>query len=287
MNLLHLEYFYNVAKENGFTNASKVLHIQQPAISRMVKQLEDNFGFRLFEKVGRNVQLTKQGADVFENCKQIFGEVERLKASLRQISGTCQGSLMIGASEPISSHFLPQVLHSYLKKHPKVHPNIFSGPASFLFSEIISGKIEFGIFFHVPNLPDKLEVFEQKMFRHHLVIRRDLKNNKDKIESFIGSREIDDVSTRRFPTIERMRREYPNTKIKISSNNLTAHKDLVLKGLGASILPDFLVEREIKSGRLIDLYPKEVFEFQMKFVKRKTAILSLNSTELIRVCLNR
>src|SRR5438445_1054645 len=103
MNLLHLQYFYVVAKENGFTKASKVLRIQQPAISRMVKMLEEDVGFKLFEKVGRNVQLTRHGLDVFEHCKKIFGTVDELKQSLGQISGECKGPLVMAASEPIAS----------------------------------------------------------------------------------------------------------------------------------------------------------------------------------------
>ena len=51
MNLLHLHYFYHVAKEGGFTKASTSLRIQQPAISRMVKLLESDIGFSLFERV--------------------------------------------------------------------------------------------------------------------------------------------------------------------------------------------------------------------------------------------
>lgn len=277
MNLLHLEYFYVVAKENGFTNASKVLRIQQPAISRMVKHLEDNLGFRLFEKVGRHIRLTPKGTEVFERCKKIFGEVEGLKSSLGQIQGKCQGPLVIAAAEPIASHYLPSALSKFLKKYPEVYPSIFSGPASMLLSEITTGKIELGIFFHVPDLPEKLEIFERRSFRYHLVIRKDLRQRKEVIESFIGSREVDDISTRRFPTIDRMKQDYPKTKIKFSSNNLTAHKELVLQGLGVSILPEFLVKKDLESGKLADLYPKEKFEFTMKFIKRKTGILSLNS----------
>lgn len=72
MNLLHLQYFYVVAKEQGFTKASKALRIQQPAISRMVKLLEEDLGVRLFEKIGRNIQLTTQGKDVFQHYKNDF-----------------------------------------------------------------------------------------------------------------------------------------------------------------------------------------------------------------------
>ncbi|MFZ3231241.1 MAG: LysR family transcriptional regulator [Pseudobdellovibrio sp.] len=285
MNLLHLQYFYVVAKEQGFTKASKALRIQQPAISRMVKLLEEDLGIRLFEKIGRNIHLTAQGHEVFQHCKKIFGSVEDLKQSLGQISGSCQGPLLIGASEPIVSHYIPEILTKYFQIHPLVYPNIYSGPASTIFYDLTKGLLEFGMFFHTPELPDQLEIFEVKEFRHRLVVRKDLKRNKEVISKFIGSREIDDTSTKKFPTLERLKNDYPKAYIKISSNNLTAHKSMVLNGLGVSILPDFLIKQEIKDGVLSDLYPQEKFEFKMKFTKRKSAVLSRAALDLVKICI--
>lgn len=285
MNLLHLQYFYVVAKEQGFTKASKALRIQQPAISRMVKLLEEDVGFPLFEKVGRNVKLTKAGEEVFEYCKKIFGTVDDLKKSLGQISGDCKGPLLIGSSEPIASHFLPIVLKSYLNSHPEVYPNIYTGPSGILCDTIIKGELEMGIFFHIPELSEKLEIFKTKELKYHLVVRKDLRRKKEILESFIGSREIDDTSTKKFPTLERLRKDHPKAKIKISSNNLTAHKEMVLQGLGVSILPDFLVKEEIANGLLADIYPQEAFRFQMKFIKRRTSVLSVAALELVKFCM--
>lgn len=284
MNLLHLEYFYIVAREGGFTRAAELLRIQQPAISRMVKQLEEDFGFALFEKVGRNVQLTKQGLDVFEKAKHVFGAVDDLKTSLGQIKGICQGPLVIGAAEPIASHFIPSVMSGFMEAHPKVYPSVISGPASMLLGEILNGKIEIGMFFHLPDLPEKAEVFDRKMFRYHLVVKKSLRKKKEVIESFIGSREIDDVSTRRFPTIERIKKDYPGVKIRISSNNLTSHLQYVREGLGVAILPEFLVKEDLKAGVLADVFPGEKFEFEMKMIKRRTSVLSLNARTFLEAC---
>jgi DNA-binding transcriptional LysR family regulator len=284
MNLLHLQYFYVVAKEQGFTNASKAIRIQQPAISRMVKLLEEDLGFKLFEKVGRHVQLTSKGMEVFEHCQKIFGSVEDLKQSLGKISGEVKGSLKIAAAEPIASHFLPNILENYLGQHPQVHPSLFSGPASMLLQQIENGNLQFGIFFHIPDLPEKLEIFKKNEIQFHLVVRKTLRKKKEVVESFIGSREIDDTSTRQFPTLEKLKRKQPTAKIRLSSNNLTAHKELVLRGLGISVLPDFLIRAELKSGILADILPQEKLVFQMKFIKRKTAELSAAAQAFVSEC---
>lgn len=281
MNLLHLEYFYTVAKEGGFLRASERLRIQQPAISRMVSQLEDYFGFSLFEKVGRNVRLTVQGQEVFENCTRIFGEVDSLKLSIGKISGECKGPLLIAAAEPIASSYLPAKLAAFLKNHPKVYPNIFSGPASMLLKKIESGEIEMGLFFHIPDLSEKLEFEAQISTAFRLVVHRDQKKDSEVLSSFIGSREIDDTSTRRFPTLDKLKIKYPKASIKISSNNLNAHKEFVLQGAGVAILPEFLIQKELKEKTLVDVLPNEEFSFKMKIVKRKNAVLSLSASKLM------
>lgn len=280
MNLLHLEYFYTVAKEGGFLKASEKLRINQPAISRMVANLEDYFGFKLFEKVGRNVRLTSRGEEVFESCKKIFSEVEDLKLSVGRISGECKGPLMIAAAEPIASHFLPGKIVDILKRFPGIYPNIFSGPASMVLKKIEAGDIELGLFFHLPEISDKLIVYRKIDVPFRLVVRKDLKKDEKVLSHFIGSREIDDSGSKRFPTLEILKKKYPKASIKTSSNNLTAHKELVLKGVGVSVLPEFLIGQELKNKILTDVLSEEKFIFQMKLIKRKNSVTSLNVLKL-------
>lgn len=284
MNLLQLKYFYEVAKERGFTNASRSLRIQQPAISRMVKQLEDSLGFRLFERRGREVQLTAQGNEVFERCRRIFAEVDNLQAELGQISGECHGPLALGSADVVASHFIPGILKVFLEKHPKVYPIVNSGPAAMLFHKIMDGTLEFGLFFHVPEVPPKLELTVLKSVRFHLVVRKDLRRNTQALQSFIGSREVDDTDTRRFPTLEKLKKIHPAAKITISSNNLTSHLQMVRAGLGVSVLPDFLVSDSLKDGSLVDILPRNKLEFHLKLVRRKTSVLSLNARSFLEVC---
>lgn len=281
MNLLHLEYFYTVAKEGGFLKAADRLRIQQPAISRMVAQLEGYFGFDLFEKVGRNVRLTAQGQEVFESCKKIFAEVEALKSSVGKIKGEAKGPLVLAAAEPIASHFLPDKLSDLIKDFPGIYPCLFSGPASMLLKKIESGEIDLGLFFHVPDLSEKLVIERLIKIPFRLVVRKDLRKNQDVLSSFIGSREVDDTATRRYPTLEKLRDQYPKAKIRISSNNLTAHKELVLRGVGTSVLPEFLIASELESKTLVDVIREERFEFDLKVIKRKNSVLSLNCSKLL------
>ncbi len=281
MNLHHLHYFYIVAREGGFRRASDLLRIQQPAISKMVGQLEEHFGFPLFEKVGRGVQLTQAGQDVFEQCHRIFGEVETLRRSLGEISGEPHGPLDIGTTDVVAGALLPRAFKRIMAKYPKLYPVIQTGPAYTLFPKISQRKVEFGLFFHIPALPESLEcsVFARIPFK--LVVKRGYEKDKQVIASFIGSREVDDQSNRRFPTLERIARDVKEAAIKISSNSLLAHKEFVLNGLGVSVLPEFLVAQELKTGKLVSLYDREKFEFDLKMIYLRGFQPSLNARLLI------
>lgn len=284
MNLLHLEYFYSVARLGGFSRASEYHRVSQPAISRMVKQLEAQMGLVLFEKVGRNVKLTNEGEKVFEKCVRIFGEVEDLQVSLGQIKGECKGPLIFGTTEPIGSHYFPDKIAELMGKYPLIYPNIFSAPASVLLEKIERGDLEFGVFFYLPEQSPRLEVFHEVRISFKLVIKRGLHRNKKIISRFIGSREIDDTSNRSYPVLSRLKQDYPEAKITISTNNLTAHLHMVRLGLGISILPLFLVENDLKSKDLTTILSGEEFVFPIKFVKRKTSVLSRSAMELISLC---
>lgn len=277
MNMLHLHYFYNVAKEGGFLRASESLRIQQPAISRMVRQLEENLGFKLFEKDGRNVKLTKEGERVFDHCTRIFSEVENLQTSLGHISGDPHGPLAIGATDIIASYLVPSVLKKLMADFPQIYPIVQTSTAESLFSLIQKRKLEFGLFFHTPELPENLELQRLHKITYKLVIRKDLRRDRSVLQSFIGSREVDDIGNKRFPTLERLRREHPGAKITLSSNSLMAHKSFVLAGLGVSILPEFIVKDELASGKLSALFDQETFQFDMKLVRLKNSATSLNA----------
>lgn len=274
MELNHLKYFYHVVREGGFTRASERLRVAQPSISKMVRLLEDEVGTQLLERDTRGVRLTKAGRAVFEHCERIFQEIEELKRSVETETRSCQGPLELGAAEPIASWILPAVIHEFKSANPDAVPLVFTAPARAVFDRIESGKTEFGLFFHMPDAPESLRVERLAKMPFELVISTHHAKDAKVRASFIGSREVDDVTTRRFPTIEKMKKKWPETSIQISCNGLTAHKELVRLGAGVAILPRLMVAGELASGEFTRLLPKEEFVFDLKLVTRARGVLS-------------
>lgn len=281
MNLLHLHYFHAVAKEGGYTKASKALYIQQSAISRMVSLLEESLGFKLFERVGRAVQLTSQGKLVYMHSQRIFSEVNTLKCAIEQVKNEPQGDVCFGATDSVASYILPKALSATLKRYQNLHPCVYSEPSELIINRIHQGELEFGLLFYIPCLPFGLKKTQVKSYRFHLLVREDCQKEARVLNAFIGSREIDGKNSKEFPTLDKYRQQNPHASIRISSNNLTAHYEMVKQGCGVGLLPSFMIEADLKSGSLIDLLPGEELMFQLYCVEREIAIFSPGAREIL------
>ncbi len=287
MELNHLKYFYFVAKEGGYTNAAKAMRIAQSAVSKMVKNLEEELHVELFEIVGRRAQLTSAGTDLYRKCEIIFEQVSSIEANTKPKSHVLNGPLNFGAAEAIASCLAPRTISKLMEKHPQVQPFMVATTASELCRLLLLRRIEFALAFHLPELPSELEIRHLYPTPFKLVVAADKFKSKEICSSFIGSREVDDTSTKTYPTLKRLQEAYPKASIKFSTNSLSAHKELVVAGLGVSILPNFMVENEIADGKLKCLFADEKFVFNMKLVCRKFETLTPAANTYLQYFLER
>jgi DNA-binding transcriptional LysR family regulator len=283
MELNHLKYFYFVAKEGGFTKASKALKIAQPAITKMVKNLESELDTHLFDRVGKTVRLTKIGNDIYRKCELIFGHVEDIKSINKKSRGEVRGPLRIAAVEPIANHLVPDLLLRLLKDHSKIYPHIVTGTAGELCRILSEGKADVALLFHTPDLSEDLEFIATFPVGFKLVVAAEKKHDVKVCSSFIGSREVDDVANRKYPTLAKLQKIYPDAEIRISTNSLSSHLPLVLSGLGVSILPEFIVHKDLATNRLATLLDHEVFKFNLKVVARKNVPLLAGSQTFLKL----
>lgn len=272
MELNHLKHFYYVVKYGGFTRAAEQLRIQQPVVSRTIKVLEQGIGFKLLERNGRKVILTSMGKEIYKRSCSIFSEMDDLERLVK--NETLSGIITFGASEPIASYLVPDLITDLLKKNPLLQPSLYSAPALTLVEMIEEGQLEFGFFFHVPESNYDLAVENIKMVEFHYVVSKLALSSEATLSRFIGSREIDDFRIKEIPVVTALAKKVgPLTRV-VSTNNLTAQKALALAGVGVALLPDFMVKDELRRGRLKSLFPNEKFEFALKIVTRQSTYLS-------------
>ncbi|MDH5369806.1 MAG: LysR family transcriptional regulator, partial [Gammaproteobacteria bacterium] len=115
-----LQVFYTVARLLSFTKAAEELHMTQPAVTFQVRQLEEQFNTRLFDRTHNRISLTEAGSKVYECAERIFEVYSEMDNSVRQLTGDISGVLILGASSTIAEYMLPVLLGDFKAEHPDV-----------------------------------------------------------------------------------------------------------------------------------------------------------------------
>lgn len=116
-----LHVFFSVARLLSFTKAAESLHMTQPAVTFQVRQLEEHFNTRLFDRTHNKISLTVAGERVYEHAEKIFEIYDELENSVRELTGEISGVLILGASTTIAEYMLPALLGDFKEKYPDVN----------------------------------------------------------------------------------------------------------------------------------------------------------------------
>jgi DNA-binding transcriptional LysR family regulator len=119
-----LQVFHAVAKQLSFTKAAEALFMTQPAVTFQIKQLEERFNTRLFERGHGRITLTPAGHVVLEYAERILALSAELDMRLKEMTSEIAGPLLVGASTTIAESLLPQVLGDFKSKYPRVQPRL-------------------------------------------------------------------------------------------------------------------------------------------------------------------
>ena len=126
MELRHLRYFVAVGEEENFGRAAERLHIVQPALTRQVRQLEEEIGCALFERLKRGVRLTEAGKSFLEEARRLLGDVGRSVDRTRLVAQGKVGRLRVGFSDTATySGELPSFLYNFRTRWPDVRLKLF------------------------------------------------------------------------------------------------------------------------------------------------------------------
>lgn len=116
-----LQVFHTVAQHLSFTKAAEALHMTQPAVTFQVRQLEEYFNTRLFDRTHNRISLTDAGTRVFGYSESIFELYGEMENAVRELTGEVSGLLILGASTTIAEYMLPALLGDFKRKYPDVN----------------------------------------------------------------------------------------------------------------------------------------------------------------------
>ncbi|MHB1566259.1 MAG: LysR family transcriptional regulator [Acidiferrobacter sp.] len=140
-----LQVFHTVARLLSFTKAAETLHMTQPAVTFQVRQLEEFFNTRLFDRTHNRITLTVAGDRVFEYADRILALYGEMNIRVRDITGEVAGVLLIGASTTIAEYVLPGLLGEFQGRHPDVRIRLSVSNSLGIVHMVESNAVDIGI----------------------------------------------------------------------------------------------------------------------------------------------
>jgi DNA-binding transcriptional LysR family regulator len=140
-----LKVFHTVAKLLSFTKAAEALHMTQPAVTFQVRQLEEYFNTRLFDRTHNKVSLTPIGERVSDFAERIFDLYSEMENSVHDLTGQISGALTIGASTTIAEYMLPALLGEFKNQYPEINLRLKVSNSEGIVSMVEHNVIDLGI----------------------------------------------------------------------------------------------------------------------------------------------
>jgi DNA-binding transcriptional LysR family regulator len=278
MDMKALRYFSEVVRQNGFRRASSTLHVTQPAISRVIGQLEEEFEVTLLVREPRGVKLTVEGEVLYRHAGQILRQAENLVSELRDLRSMATGVLRIGLPPMTGSTFFGNVITEFRRRYPGIQLHIAEYGTNQLESALADGRVEMA----AAMLPVETNAFLTQTFvqdrvallcarAHPLATRRKVSLDELAHETFVAFTDdfkINDVIDKAC----RLRGFVPSVAGR--SSHLDLIVSMVTSGMGVALLPESVC-RKTRSTRLaVVAIADPVVTYELALVRPREAYLS-------------
>jgi len=158
MTFHQLEIFGAVAEQASITQAARKIKISQPSVSKQLRFLERECGIKLYVKSGRGIKITEEGRMLHNAAKPILKQMEELRSSfLTTVSDARDVALRVGSTPSPGAFFLPGVLKSFVKLHPKIHPTLRTGYPDAIKAMVLDGEVDIAVTTIAPSHPELVE----------------------------------------------------------------------------------------------------------------------------------
>jgi DNA-binding transcriptional LysR family regulator len=261
MNTADLDTLMTIIRLGSFAAAARELHVDPSSVSRTVAALESELGTRLFQRSTRQLAMTEAGAVFVERIGPLLEELELVRHAAADTAAQTRGTLRVTASNAFGMQRLVPLLPAFCAAHPELHVDLVLTDAILdLVAERVDIAIRIGALrdsalIAVPLLKMRYRVVASPAWVEALAeplrAPRDLERCDCVTFSMPGFRD-----RWFFRSSEGGPKTPVAVKPRLTSTNGLALRQCALSGLGASLLPDWLIGDDLADGRLVDLYPK-------------------------------
>lgn len=273
MTLKHLKIFAEVCRYQSVTRAAEELYLSQPAVSLAIREMEEHYGQKLFERISRKMYVTDAGKALLAFAGEILEKTEEMEQKLK--NQDYRKVLKIGASMTMGTFYLPEAVRNFRNRYPDTEIQVQVNSSDLLEDKVLKNELDFCFIegaAHAEMLR-KEELGEDALCvvcspDSPLAARKNLRLEDLKEEPFLlreknsGTREVTDsvFLLHNFSVVPLW-----------ESTSTLALVRAAAAGLGITIVPSQFVEKEEAAGTVVRLKPKDAH-----FVRKYQAICHKN-----------
>ena len=244
MNLQKYLSFVKTVEYGSFTKAAEILNYTQSGISRMIADLEKEWGVTLLERSKYGVKPTSDGMKLLPYAQNLCADFDKLKMQVDELNGLQSGLIRIGTFSSVATHWLPNIIKEFQKDYPNIDYELLLGDYTEIEEWIHTGRVDCG-FLRLPTHPDFETIFLEKDKLMAIIPENHPLKDSEKFpvtalcdEPFMllekgAKAEISEIFERNNLT--------PN--VKFTTWDDYAVMSMVESGLGIAILPELILKR--------------------------------------------
>jgi len=283
-----LQVFHTVANLLSFTKAAETLHMTQPAVTFQVRQLEEYFNTRLFDRTHNRISLTEAGKRVNEYAARIFDLYGQMENSVKELTGEVSGVLIIGASTTIAEYMLPALLGDFKSEYPDVNVRLKVSNTEGIVTMVENNVIDLGVVeASVSNKNLAVELCKKDQLVAIVPPTHELANEANlKVERLLQFPYIcrEEGSGTREVIVEYLQGAGLNShelNVIMELGSPEAIKGAVEAGIGITVLSRATLAKEIKLGTLVAIPLDPPLERPFSFVHQKQKFRQRAMDELL------
>lgn len=258
MEIRHLKLIKTVAEEGNLTNAGKKLYLTQSALSHQLKEIEEEFGAPLFQRIGRKMVLTQVGERILHTARKVINELEITEHEVKKMVSGENGALRISTECYTCYHWLPGVLKSYRREFPNVNLQIIAEATRQPLQFLLEGKLDLAIVSCLTK-PKEINRFKfTELFADEMVIVIP-KGHRFEAQDYVYPEQLSEehlicytAPTELLDIFQRVLIPAGITPRKISKIQLTeAIIEMVKADIGITVMANWAVKPYLRSRQLV------------------------------------
>ena len=204
MELRHLRYFVAVAEMENVSRAALKLHVSQPALSRQIRDLEDELGFSLLERTAKSVRLTDAGFLFLKEARAVLERTDEAVRNVRAFAQAGETELQVGYTPAIRAQIVSPTVHAFQQVMPKIHVKLHDWSYEKIFTGLRDGRLQLAFIVR----PSKRGAFRDLRFEE--LLREQVRLAVPPTHPFAQRRSVSLVDAAKEPFVGLTREDFPD-----------------------------------------------------------------------------